>query len=239
MSNSLRALDEIRSTTFELHYNKYAEGSVLISQGNTKVLCNASVEENVPRYLVGTGQGWVTAEYAMLPRSTHSRSGREAVKGRLKGRTQEISRLIGRSLRACIQPKDLGERQIVIDCDVLQADGGTRCASITGGYVALYLAIEKLRQKEKLTKTAIQFPVAAVSVGIVDNKPTLDLDYELDFKASVDANFVMNTKQEIIEIQATAEEKTFTMEEFLQMQKLAQKGIAELIAIQNKALKKQ
>lgn len=229
--------NQLRPIKIIPHYTKYAEGSVLMVQGHTKVLCNASVEEEVPRHKKGSGEGWVTAEYSMLPRATHTRSSREAVKGKLSGRTQEISRLIGRALRSIIDLKKLGERQITIDCDVLQADGGTRCASINGGYVALALAIQGLLKKEKLLESPLLGPVAAISTGIVKGISCLDLNYDEDSTAEVDMNFVMTGSGGFVEIQGTAEHAPFTFAQMTAMKNLAVKGIREIISFQQKILK--
>jgi ribonuclease PH len=227
-----RKFDELRKIEIIPHAAEYAEGSCLISFGKTKVLCTATVEEFVPPFLKGRGEGWITAEYGMLPRSTHSRNPREAVKGKQGGRTVEIQRLIGRSLRAVADTEKLGERQITIDCDVLNADGGTRTASITGGYVALYLACKKLKSQGRVHKFPIIDSVAAVSCGIYNGQAVLDLDYSEDSKAEADANFVLTGSGKIIEIQATAEEFAFEDEHFTSMFKLAKKGIAELVEMQ-------
>jgi ribonuclease PH len=228
---SNRANDEMRNIIIETNVTKHAEGSCLIKCGDTHVLCTASVEENVPRWMKGTGKGWVTAEYGMLPRSTHSRMDREAAKGKQSGRTQEIQRLIGRSLRAVVDMKKLGERQIKIDCDVIQADGGTRTASITGGYVALSLAIKHLQTIGLLTETPITDSVAAISCGIYKNDCVLDLDYDEDSNAEADSNFVITGKGGLVEIQATAEADPFSEDQF-------KKGCAELSADQNSAISK-
>ncbi|MFW8564727.1 ribonuclease PH [Orrella sp. 11846] len=224
-----RALDALRPVTFERQFTRYAEGSVLVSMGHTKVLCTASVLDKVPPFLRGQGQGWVTAEYGMLPRSTHTRSDREAARGKQSGRTQEIQRLIGRSLRAVVDLKALGERTIQIDCDVLQADGGTRCASITGAWVALADAMDGLLQKGLLEKSALTDRVAAVSVGILDGEARLDLDYEEDSSCDADVNVVMTGEGELIEVQATAEGQTFNRAQFNKVLDLAEKGIRELL----------
>ena len=219
-------------------FTEYAEGSVLIEMGRTRVLCTASVEEGVPPFLRGKGQGWITAEYGMLPRSTHTRSQREAAKGKQGGRTVEISRLIGRALRAALDMKLLGERTITIDCDVLQADGGTRCASITGGMVALADACAWLLKKKALEKTPLVRFIAAVSVGMVKGKPTLDLCYEEDSTAGVDLNVIMADNGKYIELQGTAEHEPFSDGELECLKKLARNGIKKLFAIQKKALGK-
>jgi ribonuclease PH len=217
-------------------FAKHAEGSVLIEFGDTHVLCTASVEETVPGFLRGKGQGWVTAEYGMLPRSTHTRSPREAAKGKQSGRTQEIQRLIGRSLRAVIDLKALGERTITIDCDVLQADGGTRTASITGGFVALADACEKLVQRRAIPSNPVHGQVAAISVGICNGIPVLDLDYAEDSNAETDMNVVMNNGGAFIEIQGTAEGHAFRRHELDALLNLAATGISELFALQAQAL---
>ncbi len=233
-----RALDALRPVKFELDYNPYAEGSCLIKFGNTHVLCNASVEENVPPWLRGQGRGWVTGEYAMLPRATHQRTRREVTKGAPSGRTQEIQRLIGRSLRACIDLKALGERQITVDCDVLQADGGTRTASITGAWVALKLAIDYLIDEGVIEKDPIHAQAAAVSCGLLKGEARLDLEYEEDRVADTDANFVLTSEGGVIEVQATAEDVPMKPDEFDALFGLARKGVSELCAMQIAALKK-
>ena len=236
MSSPTRAPHELRPLHFELDYVMHPEGSVLVSAGNTRVLCNATVEEKLPAWLKYSNKrhGWVTAEYAMLPRSTGVRNSRETVAPR--GRTQEIQRLIGRSLRAAVDLNKLGERQIIVDCDVLQADGGTRTAAITGGYVALALAIKRLEQKEILRPSALIQSVAAVSVGIVNGKPQLDLDYEMDLAADVDMNVVMTGAGHFVEVQGTAEGVAFSRAQMDAMLGLAEKGIAQLMALQQQAL---
>lgn len=232
--NDNRTLDQIRATKITPNFSPYAEGSALIEVGNTKVICTATIEERVPPFLRNKGVGWVTAEYAMLPRATHTRTNRETM--RPSGRTQEIQRLIGRSLRAVIDTKALGERQIMIDCDVLQADGGTRCASITGACVALALAVKNLLIQGKIKKNPIISEVAAVSVGIVENTPVLDLNYGEDSKAEVDMNIVCTGAGKFIEIQGTAEREPFTREQMNSMLELAEKGINQLFTIQRNAL---
>lgn len=227
-----RKSDELRAISLETNFNPYAEGSCLVKCGNTHVLCTATVEDGVPPFLRNTGKGWVTAEYGMLPRSTHTRSSREAAKGKQSGRTQEIQRLIGRSLRAVVDLKLMGERQIVVDCDVIQADGGTRTASITGGYVALALAFKKMGLKQ----SPLTDSIAAISCGILDGGAILDLEYVEDSAADADANFVLTGKGNIVEIQATAEGKVFKQEQFDQLMLLARKGISELTELQRKAL---
>ncbi len=231
-----RAVDALRPVTIETGFTKWAEGSVLCAFGDTKVLCNATVDEQIPRWMKGQGKGWVTAEYSMLPRSTDSRNSRESVRGKLGGRTHEISRLIGRSLRAAVDLKALGERQIMLDCDVIQADGGTRTASITGAYVALCLAIKTLKKKGLVRKDPVIQPLAAVSVGIVDGRGVLDLDYPEDQNAETDMNLVMTADGGIVEVQGTAEKKPFTRDELTTMLDLGQKGIMELIAAQIAAI---
>ena len=231
-----RNTEQLRSIKLERNYTRYAEGSVLVSFGETKVLCNATVEEKVPPFLRGKESGWVTAEYSMLPRSTHTRSSREAARGKIGGRTHEIQRLIGRSLRAVVDLKTLGERSIVVDCDVIQADGGTRTASITGAYVALCDAIDVLLKNGELKKNPITQSVAAVSVGIVDGEPCLDLNYEEDFRAAVDMNFVITGQERFVEVQGTAEEETFSVEELDALRDLALGGCRQLAQLQAEAL---
>ena len=231
-----RAPDQLRTVTIERHYTKHAEGSVLISAGDTRVLCTASVEERVPAWLRGKGEGWVTAEYGMLPRATSGRTQREAARGGQGGRTMEIQRLIGRSLRACIDRAALGERVITLDCDVLQADGGTRTASITGAYVALVDAVSVLMQRGALKRNPIHGTIAAVSVGIFQGMPVLDLDYAEDSNCDTDMNAVMNDGGGFIELQGTAEGHAFRREELDALLALAQKGIGELIELQRGAL---
>ncbi|MFN2126825.1 MAG: ribonuclease PH [Anaerolineales bacterium] len=227
-----RKPDELRPVVINTDFSSYAEGSVLISIGNTKVLCNVSIDENIPRWIEieGRSGGWITAEYAMLPRSTHKRRPREIY--RLGGRTQEIRRLIGRSLRAAVDLNSIGKRTFIIDCDVLQADGGTRTAAITGGYLALYIALKELEKKHILTINPFKNQIAAISVGIVRGVPMLDLSYEEDLIADVDSNIVMNNRSEFIEIQSTAEKESFSYELMEQLLQLAKKGINELIQIQ-------
>ena len=231
-----RQPDELRSIKIERNYTAHAEGSVLISCGGTKVLCNASVEERIPHWLKGKGKGWITAEYGMLPRSTNSRMGREAARGKQSGRTQEIQRLIGRSLRAAIDLKKLGEHSITIDCDVIQADGGTRTASITGAYVALADAITHMLNKKTIKENPIARQIASVSVGIYKGMPVLDLDYPEDSSAETDMNVIMDVDGNFIEVQGTAEGAPFSPDEMAAMIALAQKGIGELIIHQNDAL---
>ena len=231
-----RKPDQLRPVNFTRRFTKHAEGSVLIEFGDTHVLCTASVEESVPAFLRGKGQGWVTAEYGMLPRSTHTRSAREAARGKQSGRTQEIQRLIGRSLRAVVDLKALGERTVTIDCDVLQADGGTRTASITGGYVALMDACERLRERGALQSSPIHGQIAAVSVGICSGVPVLDLDYAEDSQAETDMNVVMNNGGAFVEIQGTAEGHAFRRNELDSMLNLAAAGLGELFALQTQSL---
>lgn len=236
MRNDGRQLNELRPVSFVRNYTKHAEGSVLISFGDTKVLCTASVEAGVPRWLKGQGQGWLTAEYGMLPRATGTRTQREAARGKQSGRTQEIQRLIGRSLRAMLDLKKLGENTIYIDCDVIQADGGTRTASITGAAIALIDALESLQRNKKLTQDPLLGLVAAVSVGIKNGKAYLDLDYLEDSTCDTDLNVVMTQAGGFIEIQGTAEDKPFTRDEADAMLALADAGIRSLIDAQQKAL---
>src|SRR5579859_3070350 len=227
-----RAPDELRKLSFERGYTKHAEGSVLVGFGATRVLCTASIEDGVPSFLRGSGQGWVTAEYGMLPRSTHTRTAREAARGKQSGRTQEIQRLIGRALRAVVDLKALGERTVTIDCDVLQADGGTRTAAITGGFVALADAVDVLMRKRMLNTSPLHGQVAAVSVGIYRGVPILDLDYAEDSNAETDMNVVMNSGGAFVEVQGTAEGHAFRRHELDQMLDLATRGIAQLHAAQ-------
>jgi len=236
MRPSGRQPDQLRNIRFTRQYTKHAEGSVLVEFGDTKVICTATVEERVPGFLKGKGEGWVTAEYGMLPRSTGSRMRREAASGRQGGRTMEIQRLIGRSLRAAVDMEALGERQVFIDCDVIQADGGTRTASITGGYVALHEAVSHLIEKGLLKSSPLHGMIASVSVGIYDGVPVLDLDYAEDSNAETDMNVVMNDASHFIEVQGTAEGHAFRRDELDAMLGLAQKGIAELIEQQKAAL---
>lgn len=231
-----RQSNQLRPIIIKKNFTRYAEGSVLISQGHTKVICTASIDEKVPPFLRETGKGWVSAEYSMLPRSTHDRMSRESVKGKVKGRTQEISRLIGRALRSVVDFELLGERQVLVDCDVIQADGGTRCASITGGYVALALAIKKLLKSKEILKSPLTGQVAAISTGILNGEALLDLNYEEDSTAEVDMNFVMTGKGEFVEIQGTAEHHPFTDKQMDAMKSLAKKGIRSLVQIQKKTL---
>lgn len=231
-----RQPDQLRDITIERNYTAHAEGSVLISCGHTKVLCTASVEERIPRFLKGKGQGWITAEYGMLPRSTGSRMGREAARGKQSGRTQEIQRLIGRSLRAAVDLQKLGENSITLDCDVIQADGGTRTASITGAYVALVDAINHMLAQDTIKTSPITRQIASVSVGIFEGTPVLDLDYPEDSKAETDMNVIMDINGDFIEVQGTAEGAPFSPTELNAMIELADKGIKELMESQNAAL---
>ncbi len=237
MRPSQRQSDELRPLSLTRGYTAHAEGSVLIQVGQTRVLCTASVETSVPPFLRGKGQGWVTAEYGMLPRATHTRSAREAAKGKQTGRTQEIQRLIGRSLRAVTDLAALGERQITLDCDVLQADGGTRCAAITGAWVALHDACAKLVAEGVLPSNPVREHVAAISVGIVDGKPVLDLDYAEDSNCDTDMNVIMTGSGGIVEIQGTAEGTPFSRDELNALVNLADAGIRQLVAAQTQAVK--
>ncbi len=232
-----RSFNQMREISFEKNVNIHADGSCLVKFGNTHVLCLATIDEKVPHWLKNTGKGWVTAEYGMLPRSTNTRMDREAAKGKQSGRTQEIQRLIGRSLRSIVDLSNLGEHQIKIDCDVIQADGGTRTASISGGFISLYLAIEKLKNNYNLQKPIIKNFIGAVSTGIVENKAILDLDYKEDSDAQVDANFVICDSDEISEIQVTGEEFFFSDNQFTEMFSLAKIGVKEIISKQKEALK--
>ena len=231
-----RKHNEKRPVSAEIGFSKYAEGSCLIRFGDTHVLCTATVEERVPPFLRGQGIGWITAEYGMLPRSTHTRTDREAARGKQSGRTLEIQRLIGRSLRAVTDTKALGERQVRIDCDVIQADGGTRTAAITGGYIALYLALTNLVSKQVLPRVPLSDQVAAISCGIYKGYPVLDLDYSEDSSAEADCNFVLTGAGGIIEIQATAEKEPFSSSVFDELTDLAKCGIAELVRLQKTVL---
>ena len=232
MRPSKRAVDELRPVSIERAISPHAEGSCLIKCGNTHVYCTASLIERIPPWLKGKGSGWVTAEYGMLPRSTGERMRREATAGKQSGRTQEIQRLIGRSLRAVVDMEALGERQISVDCDVIQADGGTRTASITGAWVALHDCVEWMRARDMVTKEIITDQVAAVSCGIYKGEPVLDLDYPEDSNADADANFVMTGRGGIVEIQGTAEGDPFSQEKFDELMRLGRKGIAELVELQ-------
>jgi len=235
MRPSGRAPDQMRELRFEPAFTKHAEGSCLVSFGDTRVLCTASVEEKVPPFLRGKGQGWVTAEYGMLPRATHTRGNREAAKGKQSGRTQEIQRLIGRSLRAVVDLGKLGDRQITVDCDVIQADGGTRTASISGGWVALRIAIDKLLESKAISTDPINTQVAAVSCGIYQSTPVLDLDYDEDSKAGCDGNFVLTADGSIVEAQVTAEGECYDEEGLLRLLRLARIGCSEIFQAQLKA----
>lgn len=236
MRPSGRQPDQTRAITLTRQYTKHAEGSVLVEFGDTKVICTASVENGVPRFLKGQGKGWITAEYGMLPRSTGSRMGREAARGKQGGRTVEIQRLIGRSLRAAVDMEALGEHTIVIDCDVIQADGGTRTAAITGGCLALADALETLVQNKRLARSPLKQWVAAVSVGVYQGKPVLDLDYDEDSQAETDMNVVMTDKGGFIELQGTAEAAPFDQAELNEMLTLAKHGLEQLFALQKAAL---
>ena len=238
MRPSGRAHDQLRAIALEPHVNPYAEGSCVVRFGATQVLCTATVEERVPPFLRDTGKGWVTAEYGMLPRSTHTRTDREAARGKQSGRTQEIQRLIGRSLRAVTDLTALGERQVKIDCDVIVADGGTRTASITGSFVALHIALDGLVKAGKLPRVPLTDHVAAVSCGIYQGTPILDLEYIEDSSAQVDANFVLTGNGRIIEIQSTAEDTPFSKAEFDALLALAETGVGELVRLQKSALQK-
>ena len=238
MRPSERAADQTREVTLETGVNRYAEGSCLVSFGHTKVLVTATVEESVPGWMRNKGAGWVTAEYGMLPRATHTRGRREAAQGKQSGRTQEIQRLIGRSLRAVVDMKALGERQISLDCDVIQADGGTRTAAITGAWVALRIAVNYLIEEGVLKTDPILGQVAAISCGVFKDTPVLDLDYEEDSQAEADSNFVLTNAGDIVEIQATGEKRGFTRGEFEQLFALAEKGIGELFVKQREAVSK-
>lgn len=228
--------ENLRPLQFTKNFTRYAEGSVLVAMGNTQVLCNATVSEDVPSFLKGKGKGWVTAEYSMLPRSTADRTPRDSVKGKINGRTHEIQRLIGRSLRSVLDFEALGERQIILDCDVLQADGGTRTASINGAYVALVDALNGLMGKGLIQKIPLKEAVAAVSVGIVKGKPVLDLCYEEDSGADVDFNVVMTASGKFVEIQGTAEKEAFSRAQLDELLKLAEKGIRQVMEAQNRVL---
>ncbi|HEV2598589.1 ribonuclease PH [Sphingopyxis sp.] len=235
MRPSGRAPDQMRPIAIETEFTIHAEGSVLVSFGNTKVLVTASVDEKVPSWMRGKGAGWVTAEYGMLPRATHTRGSREAAKGKQSGRTQEIQRLIGRSLRAVVDMKKLGERQIIIDCDVIQADGGTRTASISGAWVAMRLAIDKLLAAKTIAEDPIEDKVGAISCGMYKGTPVLDLDYDEDSVAEADGNFVLTGKGQIVEVQASAEGATYDEEGLLRLLRLARIGCGEIFAAQDRA----
>ena len=236
MRSSGRARDQLRTVRLVRNYTRHAEGSVMVEFGDTKVLCTASIEERIPSFLKGTGQGWITAEYGMLPRSTGSRMRREATRGKQGGRTLEIQRLIGRSLRAAVDLKCMGEHTIIVDCDVIQADGGTRSASITGGFVALSDAIQYMRDKNMIEVNPIRHHIASISVGIYENTPLLDLDYVEDSACDTDMNVVMNDQNAFVEIQGTAEGAAFDMDELNVMLELARQGISQLIDEQRKVL---
>lgn len=236
MRPSGRAHDEMRQVTLEPDVNRYAEGSCLVRFGNTQVICTASVESTVPPWMRNSGRGWVTAEYGMLPRSTHTRSNREAARGKQSGRTQEIQRLIGRALRSVTDLTGFGERVIKVDCDVIQADGGTRTAAITGSYVALHQAFDHLKRIDIVKKIPLTSSVAAVSCGLYGGVPVLDLDYDEDSDADTDANFVMTGSGGIVEIQGTAEKEPFSEAAFLELMALAKKGVSELTALQDQLL---
>lgn len=236
MRPSGRKSNEIRKVTIETGVSDYAEGSCLISFGNTRVLCTATIDERVPPFLRKTNSGWITAEYGMLPRSTHSRMSREAARGKQGGRTIEIQRLIGRSLRSVVDLKALGERQIIIDCDVINADGGTRTASITGGYVCMSQAIKTLLDTYQIKHNPIKKQLAAISCGIYNGESVVDLEYEEDSNAQADANFVLTSCGNIVEIQGTAEDKPFSEKQFMEMLNLAKNAISELVEIQNEAI---
>ncbi len=231
-----RKIDQLRTVKITKDYLVHAEGSVLIEMGNTKVICTATVEDKVPPFLKGSGSGWITAEYGMLPRSTQTRKIRESSRGKIEGRTQEIQRLIGRALRSVVNLRELGERTIWIDCDVIQADGGTRTASITGSFVALADALNKLYEAKKLPKIPITSFVAAISVGVVNDTAVLDLCYQEDSKAKVDMNVIMTDKGEFVEVQGTGEEAPFTKKELMELLDLAEKGNMELISTQREVL---
>jgi ribonuclease PH len=236
MRPSGRSADQLRDVRLEPGFSRHAEGSCLARFGDTHVLCTASVEGKVPPFLRNSGKGWITAEYGMLPRSTHTRTDREAARGKQSGRTLEIQRLIGRSLRACVDLGALGERQVKIDCDVLQADGGTRTAAITGAWVALHQAVERMRKAGQLARSPLVGQVAAVSCGIFAGVPVLDLDYDEDSKADADANFVLASDGRIIEVQGTAEGSPFSQDDFLALMALARDGIGRLMALQRAAV---
>ena len=237
MRPSGRQLDELRPVSIETNVTKHAEGSCMIRMGDTHVLCTATLEDRVPSFIKGSGLGWVTAEYGMLPRSTTSRMRREAASGKQGGRSVEIQRLIGRSLRAGVDRVALGERQITIDCDVIQADGGTRCAAITGGWVALRIAVNKLLKTREIISDPLIQPVAAVSCGIYAGQAVLDLDYPEDSDAGVDGNFIMMSNKQLIEVQMSAEGSTYSRDQMMQLLNLAEKGVAELVTAQADALK--
>lgn len=231
-----RAPDQMRAVTFEPTFSRHAEGSCLVRFGDTHVLCTASVEDRVPPFMRGQGRGWVTAEYGMLPRATHTRGDREAARGKQSGRTQEIQRLIGRALRSIVDLKAMGEVQVKIDCDVIQADGGTRTASITGAYVALYEAFQFMQERRMIKEMPLSSEVVAVSCGVYKGQPVLDLDYAEDGNADADANFVMTGKGDIIEVQATGEEAPLSRDTFNELLGLAEKGCGELVRLQRRAI---
>ena len=235
MRPSGRELNEMRAVSIETGFTKHAEGSALIKMGDTHVLCTATIEDRMPPFIKGSGLGWVTAEYGMLPRATNTRMRRESTAGKQGGRTVEIQRLIGRSLRAGVDRVALGERQITVDCDVLQADGGTRCASITGGWVALRLAVNKLMKAGDVISDPLVDPVAAISCGIYAGQPVMDLDYPEDSEAGVDGNFIMTGSKQLIEVQMSAEGATFSRDQMNQLMDLAEKGVGELVAAQKAA----
>ncbi|MCX8225597.1 MAG: ribonuclease PH [Sulfitobacter sp.] len=235
MRPSGRKLDEMRAVSVETGFTKHAEGSALIKMGHTHVLCTATIEDRVPPFIKGSGLGWVTAEYGMLPRATNTRMRREAAMGKQGGRTVEIQRLIGRALRAGVDRSALGERQITIDCDVLQADGGTRCASITGGWIALKLAVNKLMKAGDVVSDPLADPVAAISCGVYAGQALLDLDYPEDSEAGVDGNFIMTGSGRLIEVQMSAEGSTYSRDQMNQLMDLAEKGVSELVEIQKAA----
>ncbi|EEB84815.1 ribonuclease PH [Roseobacter sp. GAI101] len=237
MRPSGRKLDEMRAVSVDTDFTKHAEGSALIKMGGTHVLCTATIEDRVPPFIKGSGLGWVTAEYGMLPRATNTRMRREAAMGKQGGRTVEIQRLIGRALRAGVDRSALGERQITIDCDVLQADGGTRCASITGGWIALKLAVNKLMKAGDVVNDPLADPVAAISCGIYAGQSVLDLDYPEDSEAGVDGNFIMTGTGRLIEIQMSAEGSTYSRDQMNQLMDLAEKGVSELVEIQKAVTK--
>ncbi len=236
MRPSSRSVNQLREIRLEPGFSKYAEGSCFARFGNTHVLCTATLEDKVPQFLRGTKSGWITAEYGMLPRATHSRVDREATRGKQSGRTHEIQRLIGRSLRAVVNLKALGERQIKIDCDVIQADGGTRTTAITGAYVALYQVLQKLQEQKVFTDIPVTDHLAAISCGLYEGQPILDLDYIEDSAAEADANFVLTGRGGIVEIQATAEKEPFSEHDFQAMLELAREGVDHLIKLQKKVL---
>ncbi|MEC0372400.1 ribonuclease PH [Paenibacillus chibensis] len=236
MRSNGRSSDQLRPMNLTVNVNKYAEGSVFIEMGDTKVICTATIDEKVPPFLKGQGKGWVTAEYSMLPRATQSRNQRESARGKLSGRTMEIQRLIGRALRSVVDLRALGERTITLDCDVIQADGGTRTTSITGSFVALAIAVNKIAQQHKLPVFPITDYLASVSVGVVNGEPMLDLNYEEDSSAKVDMNLVMTGSGEFVELQGTGEESPFTRAELNQLLELGEKGIGQLIEKQKELL---